>query len=240
MIYAQAGVGAEVLIRVLSKVGKWMSWVSQKSVYDNQSHFLVENQIIDRSGGPWSRWWQQQQCHKNHMLIHLPWSGSWKVSLTVHLKNTGFFPRESRLHAAVFKHLVQNSSEWWLSSYFDPCIKNKTDEYACQSALFHFQALLLVILLFICTCTYVRAVAPRLVDRNKQGFVLFHSLSLFVQTNSTNMFIIDFRAFYSSLLGLVLLIPWSIRLHSHFILGERLSPYVALACIAMAAAILLA
>ena len=40
-----------------------------------------------------------------------------------------------------------------------------------QSALFNFQSLLLVILLLICTCTYVRAVAPRLIDRNKEGYV---------------------------------------------------------------------
>ena len=40
-----------------------------------------------------------------------------------------------------------------------------------QSALFNFQSLLLVILLTICTCTYVRAAAPTLVDRNKKGYV---------------------------------------------------------------------
>ncbi|KAF9444400.1 DUF1242-domain-containing protein [Macrolepiota fuliginosa MF-IS2] len=70
-----------------------------------------------------------------------------------------------------------------------------------MSALFNFQSLLLVILLFICTCTYVRAVAPRLVDRNKHGFpgLLFKSARI----------------------------------------GERLSPYVAFACVAMAVTILL-
>ncbi|OBZ73329.1 Protein kish-A [Grifola frondosa] len=69
-----------------------------------------------------------------------------------------------------------------------------------MSALFNFQSLLLVVLLMICTCTYVRAVAPRLIDRNKEGF-----LGLF----------------------------WmSARI------GERLSPYVALACIAMAITLL--
>ncbi|KAG1878969.1 DUF1242-domain-containing protein [Suillus subluteus] len=62
--------------------------------------------------------------------------------------------------------------------------------------LFNFQSLLLVILLMICTCTYVRAVAPRLVDRNKEGFL--------------GLFFMSAR------------------------IGERLSPYVALACIAMA------
>jgi len=43
-----------------------------------------------------------------------------------------------------------------------------------QSALFNFQALLLVILLVICTCTYVRAVTPSLVDRNKRGSVHYN------------------------------------------------------------------
>ncbi|KAM0756231.1 DUF1242-domain-containing protein, partial [Meredithblackwellia eburnea MCA 4105] len=38
------------------------------------------------------------------------------------------------------------------------------------TAIFNFQALLLVILLIICTCTYVRGAAPSLVDRNKTGF----------------------------------------------------------------------
>lgn len=42
-----------------------------------------------------------------------------------------------------------------------------------KSALFNFQSLLLVILLIICTCTYVRATAPSLVDRNKNGSVFF-------------------------------------------------------------------
>ncbi|KAF7761080.1 hypothetical protein Agabi119p4_10489 [Agaricus bisporus var. burnettii] len=70
-----------------------------------------------------------------------------------------------------------------------------------MSALFNFQALLLVILLGICTCTYVRAVAPSLVDRNRHGFpgLVFKSARI----------------------------------------GERLSPYVALACVAMAITILL-
>ncbi|KAH9939611.1 uncharacterized protein BXZ73DRAFT_99227 [Epithele typhae] len=69
-----------------------------------------------------------------------------------------------------------------------------------MSALFNFQSLLLVILLLICTCTYVRSVAPGIVDRNKQGF-----LGLF----------------------------WmSARI------GERLSPYVAMACVTMAVTLL--
>ncbi|GFZ45754.1 Protein kish [Saitozyma sp. JCM 24511] len=69
------------------------------------------------------------------------------------------------------------------------------------SALFNFQSLLLVILLLICTCTYIRGAAPGLVDRNKEGFsgIVFKCARI----------------------------------------GERLSPYVSLACIAMAVTILL-
>jgi len=54
----------------------------------------------------------------------------------------------------------------------------------------------MVILLLICTCTYMRAVAPGLVDRNKEGFL---------------------GVFYKSAR-----------------IGERLSPYVAIACMIMA------
>ncbi|KAF9263888.1 DUF1242-domain-containing protein [Marasmius fiardii PR-910] len=78
--------------------------------------------------------------------------------------------------------------------------RHRENMYA-RSALFNFQYLLLVILLSICTCTYVRALAPRLVDRNKEGFL--------------GLFFIAAR------------------------IGERLSPYVALACITMAVTLLL-
>ncbi|CAO3649743.1 unnamed protein product [Cunninghamella echinulata] len=69
-----------------------------------------------------------------------------------------------------------------------------------MSAIFNFQSLLLVILLLICTCTYVRAQAPSLVDCNKTG-----------------------------VLGLF----WKAAR-----IGERLSPYVSLACILMAISIM--
>ncbi len=38
-----------------------------------------------------------------------------------------------------------------------------------QSALFNFQSLLLVILLLICTSTYVHHFTPGILDRNKNG-----------------------------------------------------------------------
>ncbi|KAG2235934.1 hypothetical protein INT48_004264, partial [Thamnidium elegans] len=68
-------------------------------------------------------------------------------------------------------------------------------KFNIMSAIFNFQSLLLVILLLICTCTYVRAQAPSLVDRNKTG-----------------------------VFGLI----WKAAR-----IGERLSPYVSLACIIM-------
>ena len=40
-----------------------------------------------------------------------------------------------------------------------------------QSALFNFQSLLLVILLLICTSTYVHAIFPTFMNNHKQGYV---------------------------------------------------------------------
>uniref|UniRef100_A0A9L0JTR2 Protein kish-A n=1 Tax=Equus asinus TaxID=9793 RepID=A0A9L0JTR2_EQUAS len=40
-----------------------------------------------------------------------------------------------------------------------------------QSAIFNFQSLLTVILLLICTCAYIRSLAPSLLDRNKTGLL---------------------------------------------------------------------
>lgn len=40
-----------------------------------------------------------------------------------------------------------------------------------MSALFNFQSFLVVILLLICTCTYVHERAAALLDRNKHGVV---------------------------------------------------------------------
>ncbi|XP_059056110.1 protein kish-A [Achroia grisella] len=40
-----------------------------------------------------------------------------------------------------------------------------------MSALFNFQSLLSVILLLICTCAYLRAFFPSIMDRNKTGLL---------------------------------------------------------------------
>ncbi|CAL1535442.1 unnamed protein product [Lymnaea stagnalis] len=40
-----------------------------------------------------------------------------------------------------------------------------------MSAIFNFQSLLTVVLLMICTCTYLRAIAPGFMDRSKTGIL---------------------------------------------------------------------
>lgn len=40
-----------------------------------------------------------------------------------------------------------------------------------MSAIFNFQSLLLVILLLVCTASYLRALVPRFVDRKKDGIL---------------------------------------------------------------------
>ncbi len=93
-----------------------------------------------------------------------------------------------------------------------------------QSALFNFQSLLLVILLFICTCAYMRATAPGLVDRNKQGF-----LGLFFKGARIGELVLREIALACWNGGS----PHSVLTRSSHT-GERLSPYVSLACIIMA------
>ncbi|KAK8094264.1 hypothetical protein PG997_000949, partial [Apiospora hydei] len=69
------------------------------------------------------------------------------------------------------------------------------------SALFNFQSLLLVILLVICTSTYVHGIFPTFMNNHKQGF-----MGIF----------------------------WKAAR-----IGERLSPYISLCCIAMAVSIMI-
>ncbi|XP_061477942.1 protein kish-A isoform X1 [Rhineura floridana] len=44
-------------------------------------------------------------------------------------------------------------------------------EACSQSAIFNFQSLLTVFLLLICTCAYIRSLAPRLLDNNQTGLL---------------------------------------------------------------------
>ncbi|KAM3867559.1 protein kish-A [Diretmus argenteus] len=47
----------------------------------------------------------------------------------------------------------------------------EADRKVVKSAIFNFQSLLTVILLLICTCAYIRAMAPSLLDKNKTGLL---------------------------------------------------------------------
>ncbi|KQK80609.1 hypothetical protein AAES_91504 [Amazona aestiva] len=52
------------------------------------------------------------------------------------------------------------------------CRKCDVDEsLVAMSAIFNFQSLLTVILLLICTCAYIRSLAPSLLDKNKTGLL---------------------------------------------------------------------
>ncbi|KPP74805.1 protein kish-A-like [Scleropages formosus] len=53
----------------------------------------------------------------------------------------------------------------WLSSSW--VVRNR----GSASAIFNFQSLLTVILLLICTCAYIRALAPSVLDKNKTGIL---------------------------------------------------------------------
>ncbi len=85
-------------------------------------------------------------------------------------------PRVTALVESSSSYAVHNNNTMvrpFLRTFsLDPTNDSPIHRYPSQSALFNFQSLLLVILLLICTCTYIRAVAPRLIDSNKQGCVL--------------------------------------------------------------------
>ncbi|SRR6266496_3787156 len=76
-----------------------------------------------------------------------------------------------------------------------------------MSALFNFESLLLVILLLICTSTYLHAQIPAVMDRNKHGF----------------------DGLVPLLIRRVFGIFWKFAR-----IGERLSPYVSICCLFMA------
>lgn len=80
-----------------------------------------------------------------------------------------------------------------------------------QTAIFNFQSLLLVILLFICTATYIHSLIPSLLDRNKDGpFSIFwksarigERLSPYVSISCCIM-AVSFRTLYYPINGQVL------------------------------------
>jgi hypothetical protein len=126
-----------------------------------------------------------------------------------------------------------------------------TSHFVSQSAIFNFSSLLVVILLIICTCAYIHQHYPSLMDRNKQGSASppfrrrflpsfdslpskFNEKHFFQQYRMLGTFWKAARI--GSLLSGHLLIFSCILSHlfsSNTFSGERLSPYVAIFCIAM-------
>ncbi len=90
-----------------------------------------------------------------------------------------------------------------------------------MSALFDFPSLLVVILLFICTMTFLRSLYPNIFDSNaSQSDMDAHS------NNSGNMTIgSNMKASHEGLKG----ICWKASR-----IGERISPYIAVSCVVMA------
>jgi hypothetical protein len=89
-----------------------------------------------------------------------------------------------------------------------------------------------VILLFICTSTYVHSLFPTIMDRNKEGYaslllpcppICWEAINYNKSMNLTNGF------HFCSIMGIF----WkSSRI------GERLSPYVSIFCVVMAFSLL--
>jgi len=102
--------------------------------------------------------------------------------------------------------------------------------YLLQSAIFNFQSLLTVVLLLICTCAYVRAMFPSLLDNRKEGWV--------IKITHDQSFIVIFPPDWN--------VRWFLFKHWIFVcrftgifwkcarIGERKSPHVAFCCLAMA------
>ena len=94
-----------------------------------------------------------------------------------------------------------------------------TNHIIIQLGILKFQTLLLVVLLFICTCTYLHGVFPAFLDRNKNGYVeiWFRQRTLQKREAESDNPHRPLGTFWRAAR-----------------VGERLSPYVSLCCVAMA------
>uniref|UniRef100_A0A8V0XZ74 Protein kish-A n=1 Tax=Gallus gallus TaxID=9031 RepID=A0A8V0XZ74_CHICK len=83
---------------------------------------------------------------------------------------TSFAPMPQLTCIPALKTFLLVSCCIWL-----PCIvclpSLPTVSLSILSAIFNFQSLLTVILLLICTCAYIRSLAPSLLDKNKTGLL---------------------------------------------------------------------
>lgn len=97
-----------------------------------------------------------------------------------------------------------------------------------MSAVFNFQSLLVVVLLVICTCAYIRSLYPSILDRNRTGF-----LGVFWKAARIGK---SYMYIYSSLF--IFFVSVKTNLCVCVDQGERLSPWVSASCVIMAFSLL--
>lgn len=98
-------------------------------------------------------------------IVDVLFSGSVGLVLSKGKETSENFPDLSQ-SATLFggcTHYKEVTNETWYHFSFKIVI-------ILQSALFNFQSMLIVALLVICTCAYIRSHTPSLLDRNKTGY----------------------------------------------------------------------
>ncbi len=118
----------------------------------------------------------QRTCHPWTPNVLLSDSDNWATVMSVEMAS-----REStRNHSCVCNWVLHQRSYWdpnpMDSEYIPPfsgiaTFDTQNQNFLFQSALFNFQSLLTVVLLLICTCAYLRSLAPRMLNKNKEGCV---------------------------------------------------------------------
>jgi hypothetical protein len=74
-------------------------------------------------------------------------------------------------HYTVIANSKLTQSQWYQPYPPENSRSSHTNHIIIQLGILKFQTLLLVVLLFICTCTYLHGVFPAFLDRNKHGYV---------------------------------------------------------------------
>lgn len=150
--------------------------------FHTSSNFWLEMQRVLSNG-----WNCQAFMFENFLIWHLPYLLFTRhclsfISAIIHIFET----REKHTKNGNLEDIVAEISKLSVLIHL-------------QSALFNFQSLLSVILLMICTCTYLRSFFPSLIDRNKTGYVCVHTARLYrinlarADHHNQSIFQINFR-----------------------------------------------
>lgn len=96
-------------------------------------------------------------------------------STTCHFSETTNTPRIqfcwTNDHCNFNSNAKLTRSQWYHRHPPENSRSSHTNHMTTQLGILKFQTLLLVVLLFICTCTYLHGVFPAFLDRNKNGYV---------------------------------------------------------------------